>query len=1147
MISFKKVAYSALIICLCSACATKKKKGETGWLGKFYHNTTAKYNGYFNADVLLDKSMKGLEAQHQDNYTQLLDIYPYVAVDNPKAFAPDLDKAIEKVSIVAHNHEPSHWVDDCYVLMGKAQYLKHDYESAEETFSYFVEQFDPYNPSSRYYQKPNVDKSEARKTEAQEKRKKIADEREASRKEKEIERKKDDKIKEAERKEKEEQKKIEDRQKEDEAEAKKKAKEQEISDKEDYNKKKKSLANEENDLKSDIAKLKKDLRSAEQDRIADEREAKKKAREQEKKDRKKGKKKKREDKPTTTTTPAISSKEQNILAKIAAKELELKKVQEEETSLVESRNVKSSLEDLGKKQEDIQDGVDNVKEGVLDKITSIKEGVEEKLSEDAGTVSDEPANLFEEEMLKAENGEEVLDEAAEEALIKKKPNAVNVSGGGLFGHRPAYGEGLLWYGRTLIERGNWISAEYAFQKLENSTAMTEDIAREVQVAKGYMYIKQKKYDLAIPALTNAIEIAKDKNQKARYAFVIAQIHEMNGDKEMAHKYYEQVVDFNPSYEMKFNAKLNAAKNSWSSDTNMSKALSSLDKMAKESKNAEYRDQIYATKGDILIAGGNKQEAIEEYKLAVAQVPGNKIVKGETYYKLASLYYDHEEYLNAKNYYDSTLQVIPTGDRRYTDIKKLSMNLREIANNIETIEVQDSLLRLGQLSEDELRTWAREKVEKEFAIMEQKEAKANAETTSEPESTINFSNTNGKASSFFAYNPLALNKGKIEFARKWSNIPNADNWRRSNALSAFVDEPEIVSENSADQAEENKKQAIAIAIRSIPRTEEQQASAHRRIKDAYFELGSLFRSKIENYDKSANAFVNLEQKYPDNDRELDAYYFQYLNYTDLKNTAKANEYLQKLKSKYPEAQYTRLLTDPSYLKELNDKENVIEDYYAQTYGHFTAGRYSEANDMAIQSEATFGNRNEYGAKFDLIHAMSVGKLEGQEAYVRALKDIVAKYPKTPEEGRAKEILRFLGGDQEAFDDRLFDEADESFVTEDDKMHYVIVVTYDLSEKNLNDAKITINAFNKKYNSLDRLKITSIFLNPDTKTQIVLIRRFADKKEALEYIESTEKNEKDFIDGESSTFDIFAITQHNYREVIKQKSVKNYTSFYDKTYQ
>ena len=121
-------------ITLLAACVTQRKKEEAKGISLFFHNLQSKYNGYFNANELLRDATEKLEASHVDNFNKILDVYPALAVDNPQSAAPDLDKATEKVAVVATYHRPSHWVDDCYLLMGKAQYLKHDFESAEENF-----------------------------------------------------------------------------------------------------------------------------------------------------------------------------------------------------------------------------------------------------------------------------------------------------------------------------------------------------------------------------------------------------------------------------------------------------------------------------------------------------------------------------------------------------------------------------------------------------------------------------------------------------------------------------------------------------------------------------------------------------------------------------------------------------------------------------------------------------------------------------------------------------------------------------------------------------------------------------------------------------------------------------------------------------
>ena len=126
-----------------SACASQKRKEEQSALGKLWHNMNSHYNGYFNASELMDESLLLLEEQHVDNYTQRLDMFPFLEVDNPSVVGDNLDVAIEKVAIVVKKHPYSNWVDDSYLLVGQAQLIKQDYESAEKTLRFLTNEFRP--------------------------------------------------------------------------------------------------------------------------------------------------------------------------------------------------------------------------------------------------------------------------------------------------------------------------------------------------------------------------------------------------------------------------------------------------------------------------------------------------------------------------------------------------------------------------------------------------------------------------------------------------------------------------------------------------------------------------------------------------------------------------------------------------------------------------------------------------------------------------------------------------------------------------------------------------------------------------------------------------------------------------------------------
>lgn len=126
-----------------SACTATKSRSDMSALSEAYHNTTAHYNGYFNANELIMLGRALLEESYVDNYTKLLPMYEYLAAEDASVVAQDMDIAMEKVTVVVNLHPYSKWVDDSYLVFGKAQYYKRDYEAAEATFRYFSNEFNP--------------------------------------------------------------------------------------------------------------------------------------------------------------------------------------------------------------------------------------------------------------------------------------------------------------------------------------------------------------------------------------------------------------------------------------------------------------------------------------------------------------------------------------------------------------------------------------------------------------------------------------------------------------------------------------------------------------------------------------------------------------------------------------------------------------------------------------------------------------------------------------------------------------------------------------------------------------------------------------------------------------------------------------------
>ncbi|MDX5346517.1 MAG: tetratricopeptide repeat protein [Hymenobacteraceae bacterium] len=103
---------------------------------KFYHNVTARYNGYF----LARERMKAVEQEIANkmvyDYNQVLPIFPVPDASLSAKIAPDLEEVIKKASFPIQRHKNSKWVDDSYILIGKARYYKEEYEDAVKIFKY---------------------------------------------------------------------------------------------------------------------------------------------------------------------------------------------------------------------------------------------------------------------------------------------------------------------------------------------------------------------------------------------------------------------------------------------------------------------------------------------------------------------------------------------------------------------------------------------------------------------------------------------------------------------------------------------------------------------------------------------------------------------------------------------------------------------------------------------------------------------------------------------------------------------------------------------------------------------------------------------------------------------------------------------------
>ncbi|MEO8764257.1 MAG: hypothetical protein ABI416_08215, partial [Ginsengibacter sp.] len=103
---------------------------------RFIQNTVSHYNYYFNGNNKLKQVIERARIATRDDYSKLLPFYGY-SLANTAMQNTELDSVIYKATagILLHDLR-SDWVDNLYLLIGKAYYLSRKFDSAAMTFQF---------------------------------------------------------------------------------------------------------------------------------------------------------------------------------------------------------------------------------------------------------------------------------------------------------------------------------------------------------------------------------------------------------------------------------------------------------------------------------------------------------------------------------------------------------------------------------------------------------------------------------------------------------------------------------------------------------------------------------------------------------------------------------------------------------------------------------------------------------------------------------------------------------------------------------------------------------------------------------------------------------------------------------------------------
>lgn len=576
----------------------------------------------------------------------------------------------------------------------------------------------------------------------------------------------------------------------------------------------------------------------------------------------------------------------------------------------------------------------------------------------------------------------------------------------------------LWEVRAYCALGWLTEAENTLAYIKPEKITNKQTLELCNLAFAGYYIKSKKYNEAAPYLTEAAKMAKGA-QKVRLHFLLGQIYTDLGKKELAYEAFKKAgSSTGTTYRTKLNARIKQS--AVYTGNNIENEARALKRMTHFGRNKEYLDQIYYALGNLYLSRKDTAQAISSYALAVEKSTRGGVEKGIAQLALGELYFKQGKYAEAQPCYSEGITLVNEDYPGYKEMKLRSDVLDELAVYSQNVTLQDSLLKLSELSPEEQQKVAERLVE-ELKKREREEAEAAAREEYKANQAATGNRLNNSASapttfqinnddSWYFYNTATKNAGKTAFQKTWGSRKLEDDWRRRNktVIAHEISSDEMYADNEANNEsgdtttiEGKNKEELAKAddphyveyyLKQIPKTEEEKQTSNDVIQEGLYNMGLILKDKLEDYASSSREFNELLDRYPDNIYRLDVYYNMYLMYMRMGDLVVAEKYRTLILGEFADSKYGMAMKDPHYLDNLRNMGNEQEIMYARAYENYLSNNNSEVHEAYAEMMRKYP-MSKIMPKFMFIDALAYVTENDLAKFKSTLKELLERYPET----------------------------------------------------------------------------------------------------------------------------------------------------------
>lgn len=565
-------------------------------------------------------------------------------------------------------------------------------------------------------------------------------------------------------------------------------------------------------------------------------------------------------------------------------------------------------------------------------------------------------------------------------------------------------ESMLWQARNYFEINSLNEGISLLQLLKTDAFFPKRLHPFLFEQLAYGYYQSEIYDSAATYLTKGLSNAPDKFSKTRWYYLIAQLWEKSDNLANAYTWYKKAHSDALNPLISVYAKINLIKIDFKqTKTPWLELANSLQQMSRREKYKPYTDIIYFEMAKLAIQNKDTEKANEWLLVAIKKNENGLTQKQKAFELLADINYKSSDYAIATLAYDSLTLILKTNP----DFEKIALRkkwLPMILTNDIVIQQQDTLQYIYTLAENlqknYLKQWElneknkTDKLSSLFIDEDRKAELANEALNSMGKNTNfgnntfgnNYGNNNGGnngfsntsnygnnntgnnannaaqgisgVSDFYFENKNTVEIGKQNFAQKWGNRPNVDQWRRKTSSAIIYKTNNSVNASNATQSryttDSNSKSTASIS--PIGMTKEKTTSLQLitskedltkstiELNKSSFQNAQTFLFQLNDFEKALPLYqkvINLNIDDTITERSLLDLASEYIHQG---NRTTSDSIIAIVEAKFPKGVYT---TKKSAVENKKSQEKQLEADYKEAYFLAQIGNWATLSNKASQ--------------------------------------------------------------------------------------------------------------------------------------------------------------------------------------------------------